>query len=78
MCSASTTRRRNFLCMFFLVKFVDGTCNLGFGRQKKCVSHPNIVRYIGVNITKSVFLGSWQGLKSEKLVQILDGTPVKM
>ena len=33
----------------------DGCLNLGLGRHKKCGSHPNIVRYTGVNITNSHF-----------------------
>ena len=57
--------------IFFLVKYVDVTCTLGFGRKEKCGGSPNIVRYTGEKIKKSHFLGSWEGLKRENLVQIL-------
>ena len=79
MCSASTFRVSNFLCVCsFRFKFVDGTCNLGFCRQEMCCSRLNIVSNTGEKITKNPFLGSWEGLKSENLVQILDGTRAKM
>ena len=34
-------------------------------------SRPNIVRQIGAKIMKKSFLISWEGLKSQKLVQLL-------
>ena len=56
MCSESTPRSCNFLCvMFFLVKFLDGTFNLGFDRQKMRGSRQNVERYADKNITKSHF-----------------------
>ena len=51
-----------FMDISFLVKLVDGTYNLGFGRRKMCQSGPNIGRDTGENITKTSFLGSRKGL----------------
>ena len=59
-----------FMCIIFLVKFVDGTSNLEFGRQEKYGG----TKYRLVNWWKNQekpFLGSWEGLKRENLVQIL-------
>ena len=46
--------------------------------EKKCKTRPNSASNDGENITKKPFLGSWEGLKSEKLLQILNGIPAKM
>ena len=68
----------NLLVYVFLVLFFHSTCVLGFGRQKKYISRPNIVRRTGANIMKKPFLGSWKGLKSQKRVQILHSTRAKI
>ena len=74
MCVASTpSRGKIYLRVFFMVIFFHGTCDLGFGRQKNYVSRPNIVRRTGAYVMKKQFPGSWEGLKSQKLVQILHG-----
>ena len=39
---------------------------------KKCKTRPNTASNNGENIMKKQFLGSWEGLKREKLVQILN------
>ena len=44
------------------------TCIKG---EKKCKTHPNTASYNGENIMKKQFLVSWEGLKREKLVEIL-------
>ena len=46
--------------------------------EKKCKTRPNSASNDGENITKKPFLGSWEGLKSQKFVQILHSTRAKI
>ena len=78
MCVASSPRRGKFISVCFFVYFFHRTCDLGFGRQENFVSRLNIVRRTGANVMKKQFPGSWEGLKSQKLVQILPSTRAKI
>ena len=50
-------------------KILKKTCIKG---GKKCKTRPNTASNNGENIMKKPFLGSWEGLKRENLVQILN------
>ena len=56
--------------MVFLVISVDGPCNLGFRRPKKCGTRRHIAGYTAINITKEPILGLSKGVKITKPVQI--------
>ena len=45
--------------------------------EKNSKTRPNTASNDGANITKKPFFGSWEGLKSQKLVQILPITRTK-
>ena len=56
-----------YMCMFFLVKFDKKVRNWSKCREVHWWKYH-----------EKPFLGSWEGLKSEKLVQILNCLPTKM
>ena len=49
-----------------------------YKRRKKVQTLPNAATKNAENIMKKQLLGLWEGLKSEKVFQMLDGIPLKM